>query len=149
MPTQRPSRTLATTGKLIAVVDQAVEAPDVIAALGKAGINTSDVSLLRGTEGASRIDATGADSGLWARLRKVTSFTLVDQMPDFAVYQAALLGGRAVLAIPIPSDEMKDAAVQVLRRHGAHFINVYGRFATEEIEAWRGPELEIPDLLRR
>ena len=83
------------------------------------------------------------------RLRQATSFTLVDQMPDFVVYQAALLDGRAVLAIPIPSDDVKDAAAGILRERGAHFINMYGRFATEELDAWRGPELEIPDLLRR
>lgn len=149
MPKPRPSRALTTTGKLLAVVDGAVDAPAIIAALGRAGIDMDDVSLLRGAEGASRIDATGAESGLLARLRQATSFTLVDQMPDFVLYQAALLDGRAVLAIPIPSDEMKATAVQILRERGAHFINVYGRFATEELDAWRGPELEIPDLLRR
>jgi hypothetical protein len=39
--------------------------------------------------------------------------------------------------------------VDILRRHGGHFINHYGRFATEEIERWAGPEPDIPDLLRR
>ena len=149
MPERKRSRALSTTGKLLAVVDGAADAPGIIAALGKAGIDPNDVSLLRGTEGASRIDATGAESGLLGRLRQATSFTLVDQMPDFVLYQAALLDGRAVLAIPIPSDATKQAAVQILRERGAHFINVYGRFATEEVDAWRGPELEIPDLLRR
>jgi hypothetical protein len=149
MPERKPSRALSTTGKLLAVVDGAADAPGIIAALGKAGIDPNDVSLLRGTEGASRIDATGAESGLLGRLRQATSFTLVDQMPDFVLYQAALLDGRAVLAIPIPSDETKLAAARILRERGAHFINLYGRFATEELDAWRGPELAIPDLLRR
>jgi hypothetical protein len=149
MPAPRPSRILTTTGKMLAVVDRAVDAPRIVAALGQAGVDTGELSLLRGPEGASRIDATGAESGLLARLRQATSFTLVDQMPDFVLYQAALLDGRAVLAIPIPSDETRDIAVRILREHGAHFINVYGRFATEEVDAWRGPELPIPDLLRR
>ena len=149
MAKRQTSRGLATTGKLLAVVDQAVDAPGIVAALGQAGIDTSEVSLLRGTEGAARIDATGAEGGLWARLRQATSFTLVDQMPDFVLYQAAILDGRTVLAVPIPSDDSRTAVVRILREHGAHFINLYGRFATEELDAWRGPELEIPSLLRR
>jgi rhodanese-related sulfurtransferase len=149
MAKRRASRGLATTGKLLAVVDRAVDAPRIVAALGQAGIDTSEVSLLRGEEGAARIDATGAETGLWARLRQATSFTLVDQMPDFVLYQAAILDRRTVLAVPIPTGVLKAAAVRILREHGAHFINLYGRFATEELDAWRGPELEIPSLLRR
>ena len=34
-------------------------------------------------------------------------------------------------------------------RHGGHFTNYYGRFATEELDLWRGPEPEIPGYLRR
>jgi hypothetical protein len=32
---------------------------------------------------------------------------------------------------------------------GAHFVNYFGRFATEEIARWRGPEPQLPDYLRR
>jgi hypothetical protein len=28
-------------------------------------------------------------------------------------------------------------------------MNFYGRFATEELTRWRGPELAIPETLRR
>jgi hypothetical protein len=77
------------------------------------------------------------------------SFTLVDQMPDFVLYEAALLDGRAVLAERVTSTEAKLAARQILHDHGAHFINFYGRFVTEELDPWRVLELDIPDVLRR
>jgi hypothetical protein len=32
---------------------------------------------------------------------------------------------------------------------GAHFMNHFGRFATEEFERWQGPEPKVPDYLRR
>jgi hypothetical protein len=32
---------------------------------------------------------------------------------------------------------------------GAHFVNYFGRFATEEYARWRGPEPAVPDFLRR
>ena len=117
--------------------------------LRRAGVPTDQVTVLRGLEGAARIDATGATTGLLARLRQAVSFTIADQMPDFVLYEAALADGRAVLAVPVASDEAKDAVRQILLRHGAHFINFYGRFVTEEMEVWRGPELDIPSLLKR
>ena len=70
-------------------------------------------------------------------------------MPDFVLYEAAVVDGRTVLAVPMPSEASRSAAVAVLRQSGAHFVNFYGRFATEEIVPWRGPELDIPSLLRR
>ena len=120
-----------------------------LAELGRIGVDTRQVTLLRGPEGAARIDATGARSGIGARLRQAVSFTLADQMPDFVLYEAAVLAGRSVLAVPVDSDAVKQTIVRLLRERGAHFINFYGRFATEELEAWRGPELAIPGLLRR
>jgi hypothetical protein len=40
-------------------------------------------------------------------------------------------------------------AVETLRRTGAHFINYFGRFTTEEFERWRGTEPELPGFMRR
>ena len=34
-------------------------------------------------------------------------------------------------------DATSRAVLDALRSHGAHFINYYGRFATEELEPWR------------
>jgi hypothetical protein len=31
----------------------------------------------------------------------------------------------------------------------AHFVNWFGRLATEEISQWRGPEPDIPGYLKR
>lgn len=49
---------------------------------------------------------------------------------------------------PPPDASAKSRALEVLRGHRAHFINYYGRFATEEHDLWRGPEPAISDLLR-
>jgi hypothetical protein len=138
-----------TTGRLFAVVDDASQAPGIIEELGRTGIRPNDVTILRGAEGAARIDARGVAEGIHGRLRQALSFTLVDQMPDFVVYEAAVLNGRTVLAVPIVSDKAKVEVLKVLRSYGAHFINYYGRFATEEHDLWRGPELDIPGYLRR
>ena len=146
---ERPDRALRATGQIFAVVDEPSAAPGIVGRLGEAGLETSRLTMLRGEEGAARIDATGSRTGIRARIRQILTFTMVDQMPDFVLYEAAVLDGRTVLAVPITSDAERVAAVRVLREAGAHFVNVYGRFATEEVIPWRGPELEIPSLLRR
>lgn len=143
------SRQFSPTGHLLAVVDDATAAPGIIAALAEAKVVPNDVTLLRGPEGAARIDATGEATGWGTRLRQAMSFTLADQMPDFILYEAALRDGRAVVAVPVTSDEAKLAARAILRDGGAHFINFFGRFVTEELDLWKGPELDIPDVLRR
>jgi hypothetical protein len=146
---RRVSRPVRATGQLFAVVDDPAAAPDVVRRLADAGVDTSNMTMLRGEEGAARIDATGVRTGVRARLRQILSFTMVDQMPDFVLYEAAVLDGRTVLAVPIASDAARTTSIRVLRDAGAHFVNVYGRFATEEVVPWRGPELGIPSLLRR
>ncbi len=145
----RVARPVRTTDQIFAVVDEPVEAPDIVRRLREAGIDTDGVTMLRGEAGAARIDATGTRTGIRPRLRQILSFTLVDQMPDFVLYEAAVLDGRTVLAVPIPTEAARLSAVNVLRAAGAHFVNFYGRFATEEILPWRGRELDIPSILRR
>jgi hypothetical protein len=120
-----------------------------LADLKAAGFSDRDLEILRGDEGADRMDGTGEVSGWLGRLRRAFDFTLMDQLVDFATYERALRDGRAVVMVHVHGDEPKAQALQVLRRHGGHFINYYGRFATEEHSLWRGAEPDIPGYLRR
>ncbi len=76
-------------------------------------------------------------------------FLLMDQTPDFIAYEAALIEGRAVIAVRAASRERMLQATTVIEGHGGHFLNSFGRLATEEISLWRGPEPRVPDALRR
>jgi hypothetical protein len=51
--------------------------------------------------------------------------------------------------VRVRGDARKAAVLDALRRAGGHFINYYGRFATEELERWTGPEPAVHDLLKR
>lgn len=135
--------------RVLAVLDDPVDAARAAADLTTAGVPARGITILRGDEGAARLDGTGASHGRLERARRLVSFTLMDQLPDMAWYEGAVRGGAAVLMVRVRGDEGKRAAVTTLRAHGAHFINHYGRFATEEIDGWRGPEPDIPNLLKR
>ena len=138
-----------TTYRVVGVLDDPAEAAAALADLKTAGVSDRDLEVLRGQEGADRMDGTGEVSGWLGRLRRAFDFTLMDQLVDFAAYERALRDGRAVVMVHVHGDAPKEAAHQILKRHGGHFINYYGRFATEEMDLWRGPEPDIPGYLRR
>ncbi len=150
MPDAAPHRAIGyPTNRLLAVIDDPKDAAAAMSELATSGIAARDMELLRGEEGADRVDGTGEVSGWLGRLRRAFDFTLMDQLVDFAAYERALRDGRAVVMVHVHGDAPKDAVRQTLKRHKAHFINYYGRFATEELDLWRGPEPDIPGYLRR
>ncbi len=135
--------------RLLAVIDDPARAAAAMTELRASGIATDDLELLRGDEGADRMDGVGSVSGRLGRLRRAFDFTLMDQLVDFASYEWALRDGRAVAMIRVRGEDAKAAAAAVLARHGGHFINYYGRFATEEVGRWQGPEPDVANVLRR
>ena len=137
------------TDSLMAALPTPEAAAAAAAALHAAGIPDGGISILRGDEGADRLDGTGSVNGVIARLRRLVSFTLMDQLVDMAIYEQAVREGKAVLMTRPRDDAKKAVAISAVRAHGGHFINYYGRFATEEVERWRGPEPKVPGLLRR
>jgi hypothetical protein len=147
---RRPARFIGyPTDSLLAVLPDPEAAASVAAELKAAGIPDRDITVLRGEEGASRFDPTGAVHGLVARLRRIVSFTVMDQLPDMAWYDAAIRAGQTVVMARIRRDDRKAEAIRIAKAHSGHFINYYGRFATEEIARWRGPEPDVHAMLKR
>jgi hypothetical protein len=148
-PMSSPAR-LPTTNRVMAVLDTAEAAVAAAGALEREGFASGDVLVLAGERDAERIDSLGNAGGAWARARRLLSFTLADQAVDLAVYVAALRDGRTVVSVLVSGDAAaKDRARRALAGAGAHFLNFFGRFATEDIAPWRGPELPLPPWLRR
>ena len=137
------------TGRLLGVIDDPSAAATAVEELAGLGIAREDILLLSGPEGARRLDGTGAVHGVRARVLRLVQFMMMDQLPDFASYEAAAREGRAVVAVRVPDARRRRAAVDVLTRAGAHFMNYFGRLATEEISRWHGPEPAVSPLLRR
>jgi hypothetical protein len=129
---------------LLGVIDDPAMAERAVAALVASGFASSDVTLMSP-------DAEQQPPRLWTRLVRVFQFMSMDQGPDFHYYEAAVREGRAVVAVRIRGrgrarvEETRD----LLQAHGAHFINYFGRFQTEEITQWRGPEPQISEYLKR
>jgi hypothetical protein len=140
---------LPTTNRVMAVLDTAGAAEAAAGALEREGFGSDAVVVLAGEGDAERIDSLGNVGGVWARARRLLSFTLADQVVDLAVYVAALRDGRTVVSVLVSGDAARERAKRALAGSGAHFVNFFGRFATEDMVPWRGPELPLPPWLRR
>ena len=134
---------------VVAVIDEPSAAAAATRDLRETGFEAAAITVLEGPEGADRIDGMGRAHGIGSRIRRLLAFTVMDQLPDFVLYERALRDGRSVLIVRAPADADKRRAHEILRAHGGHFANYYGRFATEELDLWRGPEPDIPGVLRR
>jgi hypothetical protein len=95
------------------------------------------------------MERLGASTGIVARMRRGLQQLTMAQMPDLHVYEEALDDGRAIVGIHIADAGRRQAAIVAIRRHGGHFVNRFGNWATEEIISWRGPMLDVPQHLTR
>ena len=133
---------------MVAVFDDRSAAERGVEALRAGGAASVDVEVFAGAADAERFDATGEHHGLLARLRRAMQFSLMDQLPAMAWYEAALREGKAVVAVRTRSRTETLRVVETLRAGGAHFINRFGRFDTEEFARWRGPEPAVRDWMK-
>lgn len=136
-------------GRLLAVFDTPDAGAAASAAIAELGVGEDRIEVFSGDEGAAAFDGSGRSHGLFGRLYRAIQFTLVDQAPDFAYYEAATRQGRVVLSVRPQGEKQMRAVVDVVRRHGGHFINYFGAWATEEFERWHGPEPDLPGFMRR
>ena len=136
------------TGWILGVVDDRSDADRLTADLAATGLGDGDLMVLAGAEDARRLDGLGRESGILARVHRITQYLAMDQMPDFLMYEVALREGRVVVGVR-PADAQRAAVVSVLKGHRAHFINRFGAWSTEEVLPWRGPMPDVPQLMRR
>lgn len=135
-------------GRVLAVFDRAADADRAVAAVAGLGVAAAAIERFQGAADADRFDATGRRHGPVARVLRTVQFSLMDQLPAIAWYEAALREGKTVLAIRTRNRPTTLRVVEALRGAGGHFINHFGRAATEEFARWRGPEPNVPSLMK-
>ena len=135
------------SGWTLAVLDDHDAAGAAVRALAATGIDAEDLVVI--DAGGAGIDRLGSSAGLAGRLRRVVQFMTMDQLPDLHVYELALAQGKAVVGVRVPDSESRRKAIAILQRQGAHFINRFGAWATEEIAPWRGTMPDLPQHMQR
>ena len=127
--------------KVLAVFDAPAAADAAAAALRALGLVDADIERFAGVTDADRFDAV-------ARALRTMQFSLMDQLPAMAWYEAALREGKSVVAVRTGNRPTSLRVVEAFRAAGGHFINRFGRLATEEFARWRGPEPRVPSLMK-
>jgi hypothetical protein len=134
--------------QVLAVFETPAEADAALGAVRAGGVPAGAIQRFEGAADADRFDATGRRHGFVARTLRVVQFSLMDQLPAMAWYEAALRGSRTVVAVRTRDRAETLRVVEALRGAGGHFINRFGRLATEEFARWRGPEPPVASLMK-
>ncbi len=126
------------TNHLVAVVDDRDAADEAARDLRGAGFAPPDVVVIHGggTDGHVELGRLGARHPWLTRLIRAVQYLTMDQQPDFARYESALADGRSVVAVHVTERPAMLRARDLLLAAGAHFVNYYGRVATEELARW-------------
>ncbi len=128
------------TNRLLAVFDHHSQADGAAEQLLAEGFPEKEINLIFGPHGLSQLRRLGPSRGPLAGFIRMFQFMTMDQMPDFVTYEAAVADGRTVLAVRLLGGARIAQGRHLVAEAGGHFINYYGRFATEEMTRWRGPQ---------
>jgi hypothetical protein len=119
------------TNRVFAVIDDPGEVDRAVAEL-EAALSPGAVRALCCDAGARRLDARGSRGGPFHRAIRVVQQISVEG-EHAQKYQTEAQSGHYVLEIEVPEPAQRDTVLQILRSHGAHFINVYGRWTIESV----------------
>jgi hypothetical protein len=123
------------TNDVVAVLDTEDQVGEAAAALVGGGFLASEVDVATGAETADRVKASVGRRGLTGlAIRIAEHLGMTDEEMEIKThYEQAMRDRRFVLRVDAPTDARKDLATQILRQHGAHAVNFFGRFTIETL----------------
>jgi hypothetical protein len=117
------------SNRVLGVIDDAHEAEETVRDLDRSGVSDGVVETLCGGSGVQRIDVRGDGSRIARLIRAVESVN--PEGEQLRHYKDELEQGHCVIDVPVFNEARRNQAVQILRAHGAHFINAYGQWTVE------------------
>ena len=131
-----PTFTFDPTNKVVGVVDNVDDTRDALRDLIAAGFSAKEITLLTDEEATRQIGANDE-----AREVSVHIFRSDQKLPAF--YDAPIIvrrleqelrAGHHLIGVTANDGETRERACGILKSHGGHFINFYGRWAAEALE---------------
>jgi uncharacterized protein (TIGR02246 family) len=108
-----------------------------VAALVEAGFDRKDIDILHGEQDLERLDPAGAKQGFVTQFRRTLTRTFAG-FEEFSHLKQDLdevRAGRFVIMVAAKRPAQRMAAADILNRHGAKFVEFYGRWAWEDLSA--------------
>jgi hypothetical protein len=117
--------------QVVAILQREADVETVVADLHAAGFSADDIGVLSGRKDAHKLDAASGKQGWLAKLAQIgPEFGDLDvgNMKDYA---EALRNNNTVIAVVATHASKRREIADLLKRHGATFINSYGMFSIE------------------
>lgn len=124
-PTEQEKRLTFPKNAVVGVIDSPDELRRALDDLYAAGFDESSVHVLSGERGIELIDPTGSNSGLSARLTRMTQAVFGIEAEHTRRHVEEVDAGHYLVLVPSTDDETTDRIRDVLVAHGGHFINYY------------------------
>lgn len=121
--------------KVVGIFKEWTEAQAAIAELSAAGFRPDQIGVLAGEKGAERLDASGERHGILAQIsRFFQNFADLDAK-HVARHEQELLAGHVLVAVDGTEEPRRDQIRQLMKSHGGYFINYYGKWWVENLDA--------------
>src|SRR3954451_20421430 len=120
---------------VIAIMPTTDDAVSALGTLTQSGFLETEVTLTCGVEIADRIRASSGRSGLIGQVLQVVDQFCGggEELEARHEYEKALREGKSNVLVLAPTEERKRLAGEILRKHGANFINFFGRLSIEQL----------------
>jgi hypothetical protein len=117
--------------QVVAIVPREADLATVVADLHSAGFAAHDIGVLSGRKDAHKLDAASGRQGWLTKLAQIgPGFGDLDA-GNLKDYAEALREGETVVAVVATLGSKRREIADLLKRHGAKFINSYGMFSIE------------------
>jgi hypothetical protein len=129
----QPEFTFTPTNKVVGVVDNDGDAEAALIDFSNAGFAGDELELLTKEAGARRVDVSSE-----VRVHVVDLAKRVPAFYDAPVIvkriEEELRAGHHLIGVLAKDADAREQARKILKSHGGHFINFYGRWAAESLE---------------
>jgi hypothetical protein len=129
------------THNLVGVLDTFEQLRGATTDLLSQGFLESEINVAQGKAAADQVDATTGRGGVAGfALRIAEKLGLQNQELEFKDhYEQAMRSGRFVIRVAAPSEERKDRATEILKRHGAHSVAYFGKYTIQGLVRPKAP----------
>jgi hypothetical protein len=126
------------TNRVVGTIADPKSARAAIEALLQVGFTQQDIDILEGEKCLNRGDSAGTEGRFLAQFQRTLIRTLADEYTHLRLgeeykhlqqYVEEVRAGRCVIMVLAKKREKREAAADILGRHGAELIEFYGRWA--------------------
>jgi hypothetical protein len=117
--------------RVVAILDDDAHVDAALEALAAAGIDTTRVNVLSGTDGARLLDRAGRRHGLRSRLLRLAQRTAAED-DALRLHEQALQDGHHIIYVPVRPRDEADRVAGLLREAGGYHLRYFRRWYVEK-----------------